>query len=84
VARQPEVKSGQEMPKSPDQTGASDRDCLATCRGFVQKRFQAVDSSQGTILVAEAVVNLRRVTERVSVKVNVNHIPNDSEELGSC
>ena len=50
----------------------------------MQKRFQAVESSQGIIPVAEAVVNLRRVTDRVSVKVNVKHIPYDAEELGSC
>ena len=49
----------------------------------MQKRFQADDSSQGTILVAEAVVSLRRVADRVSVKVKVEHIPYDSEELGS-
>ena len=49
-----------------------------------QSEVTAVDSIYGTILVAEAVANLRRVTDRVSVKVNVNHIPYDSEELGSC
>jgi hypothetical protein len=50
----------------------------------MQKRFQTVESSQGIIPVAEAVVNLRRVTDRVSVKVNVKYIPYDTEELGSC
>lgn len=68
----------------PKLDGALDRDCVATWRGFVQKRFQAADSSKGTILVTEAVVNLRWVTDRVSVKVNVNTFPYDSEELGSC
>jgi hypothetical protein len=52
--------------------------------GEVMTLEGAVRGSQGTILVDEAVVTLCRVTDRVSVKVNVSHIPHGSEELRSC
>ena len=70
MTRQPEVKPRQEMPQSPDQTVPRIA-TGCTLPWLCAEAFQAVESSEEIIPVAEAVVNLRRVTDRVSVKVNV-------------